>query len=164
MTEILLCPCGSEKNYSACCEPYVSGSKKAPTAEALMRSRYTAYTKAIIPYILETLHPSQRKDFDEKGVAKWAKESDWMGLSIHETVKGGSDDTTGEVIFTAKFKQNGVIRDHRERAEFKKQSDIWYFFDGKPLGQEQVRREASKVGRNDPCSCGSGKKYKKCCG
>ena len=53
---------------------------------------------------------------------------------------------------------------HHELAEFRKSGDTWYFFDGKMVGPGQFTRETPKVGRNDPCPCGSGRKFKKCCG
>lgn len=71
-----LCPCGSEKNYSDCCEPLIKGERVADTAEALMRSRYTAHAKKEFDYIFETTLPSNRQDADRKGTAAW---SSWTG-------------------------------------------------------------------------------------
>ena len=127
-----------------------------------MRSRYSAYTLHEMNYLVDTLHPGQRHDYDEAGAAKWARESDWTGLEIVSV----SDVTghSGKVEFKASYRRNGEPFVHHELAEFRKSGDTWYFFDGKMVGPGQYTRESPKVGRNDPCPCGSGKKYKKCCG
>ncbi len=157
------CPCGSKQNYDACCGLYIEGGEKPETAEQLMRSRYTAYTRENIDYIAATHYPSSKDDFDIPQALEWAKNSDWQGLEIVETVDGGKSDQTGVVEFKVDFTLNGESNKLHERSDFKKKNGIWYYVDGKQPTQ-QYRREAPKVGRNDPCSCGSGKKFKKCCG
>ncbi len=164
MNEPSACPCDSGLPYADCCEPYISGARKAPTPEALMRSRYSAYALQIMPYLASTLHPSQRHDYDEDGAARWAKESEWDGLEVLEVSADSEDPSRGMVEFRARYRRRGEKLVHHERAEFRKSGDSWYFFDGKMVGASQVRRDAPKVGRNDPCPCGSGKKFKKCCG
>jgi SEC-C motif-containing protein len=156
------CYCGSGNTYEACCEPFIKGKAKPPTAEALMRSRYAAFCLADVDYIQQTTDPSQREGFDREGTMEWANNSEWMGLEIVSTSEGGPKDSTGIVEFIAKYKYDGVERAHHERSDFKKRDGQWYFLDGR-LVQEPVRVEKS-AGRNDPCPCGSGKKYKKCCG
>ncbi len=161
--ETVECPCGSGTNYDACCEPLIKGEKKAETAEQLMRSRYTAYAKVEMDYIFNTTHKDQRTDFDPKESKRWAEESDWQSLKIIETHEGGPDDTTGSVEFLANYIQDGTEYDHHEIATFVKEGDIWFFEDGQPVKPRPVVREMPKIGRNDPCHCGSGKKFKKCC-
>jgi SEC-C motif-containing protein len=158
-----LCPCGSGSSYTTCCEPFHSGVAIAPTAEALMRSRYAAYVKVIIPYILQTTAPEARKTLDEKATQSWAEDTDWRGLEIMRTEKGSATDSEGVVEFAAHFKENNERRKHHEIAVFKKIEDKWYYDDGKLPTPNQVQREQPKVGRNENCPCGSGKKYKKCC-
>ena len=164
MNDITTCPCNSGLDYTACCEPYISGACKAPDPEALMRSRYTAYAMQIMPYLAATLHPDQRHDYDEAGAARWAKESQWENLEIVDVSDVPPGSSTGMVEFRATYRRKSEKIVHHERAEFRKVGDTWYFYDGKMVGPGQVRRDAPKVGRNDPCPCGSGKKYKKCCG
>lgn len=156
------CPCGSTKPYSECCEAIIKGSQPAETAEQLMRARYTAYTRMAMDFIFETTHPDNRQGYDHAGTKAWAENSEWLGLQIFATSKGGKDDTSGTVEFTARFKENGTLREHHEEAQFKKQDGIWYFSDGVMVKQKPIT--VTKVGRNDPCPCGSGQKYKKCCG
>lgn len=173
------CECGSGQEYSKCCEPFITGEKLAPTAEALMRSRYVAYVDANIPYLKSTLAPEKRKEFDEAGAKEWATKSKWLGLEILSTKQGQPDDAKGVVEFNAKYKLNGRAIEHHEVAEFRKDAkeNRWYFvdaeshehLDGQGHGhhhapQAPVVRDQPKIGRNDPCTCGSGRKYKKCHG
>jgi len=163
MSETQECYCKSGKPFAECCEPYIKGTDRAPTAEALMRSRYTAYVLADIPYLTRTLHPKERDDFDTAAAAKWARDADWQGLEVVSTEEGTADDDKGEVEFKVSYKRHGSPCVHHELAEFRKLEDTWYFFDGKMITSGPVRREAPKIGRNEPCPCGSGKKFKKCC-
>lgn len=157
------CPCQSGKPYSDCCGPIISGELPAPTAESLMRSRYTAYTVGDVDYIEKTHHPKGSADFDKEAARTWAKESEWQGLDILKTEAGSPEDEEGLVEFVAKYKAEGQSLAHQERAQFKKHDGAWLYLDGKIIATPTQRRESPKVGRNDPCPCGSGKKYKKCC-
>ncbi len=164
MNETQDCHCKSGKPFAECCEPYIKGASKAPTAEALMRSRYSAYVLEDISYLGKTLHPKEREDFDEAGAAKWAREANWLGLEIVRTDQGGTDDSKGEVEFKVSYKRHGSPCIHHELAEFRKSEGVWYFFDGKMISDGPAKREGPKIGRNEPCPCGSGKKYKQCHG
>ncbi|MDI9863818.1 YchJ family protein [Flectobacillus sp. DC10W] len=155
-----LCPCGSQKAYTECCEPFIEGKEFAPTAEQLMRSRYTAYSKIKVDYLVKTTHPSRRSDFEPSSIREWATENNWIKLEVLSTKNGKSTDTQGEVEFRASFKDaDGIARTHYEYSSFVKEQNRWYYVSGKfqpPANQ--------KIDRNAPCPCGSGKKYKKCCG
>ncbi len=158
------CPCGSEAQFEDCCNQYISGEKNAETAEQLMRSRYSAYVNVEVDYLFETLHPDNRGDHDAKNAKDWAESSEWIDLEIVNTKDGGPEDTEGIVEFCAHYRQkNGSRLKHHEVATFKKLDDKWYFEDGEAVKPEQMKREGKKVGRNEPCPCGSGKKFKKCC-
>jgi SEC-C motif-containing protein len=136
----------------------------APTAEALMRSRYTAYVKTEIDYIYETTHRSQRDKFNRKESEEWSRKTDWHSLEIRRTDGGGQEDQSGVVEFIARYRKKAKMAVHHEVAEFKKEEGIWYFFDGRAPKYGQIKRDGVKIGRNAPCPCASGKKYKKCCG
>jgi SEC-C motif domain protein len=171
------CPCGSNETFSNCCELLLEGKAKPKSAEALMRARYTAYTRANIGYIKNTLAPESSQDFDEAAAKQWAQLSEWKGLKILSTEKGGLTDDEGTVEFIATFTHKKETLDHHEVSKFRKNKHgQWLFVSGEAhthkegedhthhvKKQTQVRAEP-KVGRNDPCTCGSGKKYKKCCG
>ncbi len=158
-----LCPCGTQKNYSDCCEPLINGAK-AETAEQLMRSRYVAYTQVNMDYIQSTHDTATRAELDLDVAQQWASNSDWIGLEIVNTEDGQATDAKGTVEFKAHYRVNGERQQHHELSEFIKKDGEWFYHDGKMPELKQVRRDAPKVGRNDPCPCGSGKKFKKCCG
>jgi len=163
-----VCPCragdAETRAYAECCQPYLEG-KPAPTAEALMRSRYTAYAKSAIDYLHDTLAPEARHDFDRKSVTHWSSQSQWHGLEIVSTEAGGSGDDKGYVEFIAHFTSEGERRAHRERSLFRfdKDDGRWYFVEEANRKPEPIVK-GKQPGRNDPCPCGSGKKFKKCCG
>lgn len=146
------------------CMPFIKGEKQPETAVELMASRYVAYTLAEVDYIIETHEPDTRSRTDRDATREWAEGSVWEGLHILNTEGGGPDDDTGTVEFVARFHAGGRDQAHHELSSFKKVDGRWYFVDGKQMGNKPVKREAPKVGRNDPCHCGSGKKFKKCCG
>lgn len=158
------CPCGLGKEYAVCCEPVIKGERSAETAEELMRSRYCAYVKTEVDHILNSVHPNKQSENDERSVRSWSKGSDWLGLEIIETVNGSADDDEGTVEFKATYRKKGEKQVHHEVASFKKENGKWFFFDAESPMIEQVVRTTPKIGRNDPCPCGSNKKYKKCCG
>lgn len=159
-----LCPCGSEFAFSECCQPLIEGAKVAATAEALMRSRYTAHAMKAFDYLYDTTLPANRQEDDRKDTTAWSRKLDWQHLEIREVKDGGPDDSKGIVEFVARYRKNGQAFDHHEIAEFIKEEDRWFFKDGYAPEAIQAVRQGPKIGRNDPCPCGSGKKYKKCCG
>jgi len=142
----------------------IDGATKAPTAEALMRSRYTAYTLQDVDYLASTLDPKQLRIFDRDGTTTWARDSTWIELEIIATSAGSADDQDGSVEFKARYERGGVVSEHHEISQFQKFNGSWLYCGGKELGPVQYQRDAPKTGRNDPCPCGSGKKFKKCCG
>jgi SEC-C motif-containing protein len=129
-----------------------------------MRSRYTAYVKTEIDHIFNTTHADMRDKFNRQDSEAWSKKTDWHSLEILRTEAGGVQDQTGWVEFIARYRIKGKLSQHHEMAEFRKENGQWFFYDGHAPKYEQVIRKGAKIGRNDPCPCGSGKKYKKCCG
>ena len=158
------CPCGSGLEYENCCRPIIQGDQAALTAEALLRSRYSAHVKAEIDHIFDTTHPAKRGEVTRDQIADWSKNSEWMGLEILEIRDGQAEDESGSIEFVARYREKGKQQEHREIAEFKKVDGRWLFYDGQAPKPKQIIRNGPKIGRNDPCPCGSGKKYKKCCG
>ncbi len=158
------CPCGSEKEYADCCQPLINGDRTADTAEALMRARYSAHAKKAFDYIFETTLPANRQEDDRNGTAAWSRKLDWQRLEVCRVDAGGTDDEKGTVEFVARYRKNAKAFDHHEIAEFVRDDGRWYFKDGQAPQPVQAIRQGPKIGRNDPCTCGSGKKYKKCCG
>jgi SEC-C motif domain protein len=158
------CPCGSGIDYNECCKPFIHDDRPASTAEALLRSRYTAFTEAAVEYIQNTTHPDKKAQFDPKSTRNWAENSQWHQLEILNSMAGTAEDETGEIEFIATYTQEETKTKHHENAQFKKMDGKWFFYDGEMVKPQPVARKTPKIGRNAPCLCGSGKKYKKCCG
>lgn len=124
------CPCGSKKPFDYCCKPLVEGQKGAATAEALMRSRYTAFALGAIDYLIDTTAPEKRSDDDAEILADQVKYTNWTGLNILQTEAGSRSDETGMVEFEAHFEtddQNGTLY---ERSNFRKENGFWLYVDG----------------------------------
>ncbi|MDN0086593.1 YchJ family protein [Yersinia nurmii] len=149
------CPCGSRINYELCCEPYILGAKVVATPGILMRSRYSAYVKEDVNYLVGTWHPDCHAEEWRDNIVKGFVGTQWLGLTVREETAGSHPDE-GFVEFVARFKEDNsdAILMLHERSRFLRLNERWYYIDG-------IRPQ---VGRNDSCPCGSGKKYKKCCG
>lgn len=121
------CPCGSTQEYEACCEPFHNGDALPPTAEALMRSRYSAFVTTQIPYLKDTTWPPYQKNFDEAGYHVRSTQSVWVGLRVLETEAGTKDDTKGTVTFEATSMVYGKLDKQSEKSSFKKKAGRWYY-------------------------------------
>jgi SEC-C motif domain protein len=158
------CPCQSGHAFAACCGPLLDRQQeprsRPASAEALMRSRYTAFAIGDVDYLLETLIPETQDDFDRTEVEEWSQRSRWTGLEVVSAEPGKHADEA-LVEFIARFQMDGRDLLHHETGRFLRRDGRWLYADG-IMGQRP--RSAAKIGRNDPCPCGSGKKHKKCCG
>lgn len=164
-----LCYCGSGSDFASCCAPLLEGSRPATTAEQLMRARYSAYATRQIDFIMGSTLPASRADSDMEAMRAWAEQAEWESLEVVSTDKGQAGDAQGEVEFIARYRMNAIPQQHHERSLFVKQDGAWFFKDGKVLASGPSEKTApvvnpNKTGRNDPCPCGAGKKFKKCCG
>ncbi|WP_420579944.1 YchJ family protein [Reichenbachiella sp.] len=156
------CPCGSSNHLDQCCGAAIK-SQSAKTALALMKSRYTAYSMGHAQYLHDTTHQKHRSEYNIDSIKQWSKENTWTNLEIVSVEHGSVSDTIGVVEFKAYFTDaKGKKQVHHERSNFHKDEGKWYYLDGKINPKEVDIMQ--KVHRNDPCPCGSGKKYKKCCG
>ena len=151
----LPCPCGNPKTFGECCGPYIQGKRPAPTAEALMRSRYTAYCTKNINYLLKTQHPKHQKLNSRQQIATTAQTTNWAGLTVIDREQGQATDTTGIVEFVALYRVGNSVAQLHERSRFLKEGNQWFYTDGDILPPFQPKR-------NEPCWCGSGKKFKHC--
>ena len=165
MSESMPCPCGSQKLYRQCCAPLHIDERPAATAEALMRSRFSAFYLAakgkpeLCDYLLNTWHKSQYSDAAKalQDLKQSALHQQWHSLKIIETCAGQAGDKVGIVQFIAFFTptaDTGVQQLH-ERSNFCFEDGRWFYIDGS--FQADI-----KLQRNEPCWCGSGKKMKKC--
>ncbi len=156
MSDLDFCHCGAKEAFENCCKPYLQGTRLPDTAEKLMRSRYSAFSTNNAVYIRDTLAPEKRKPTDLDHIQQVIDNTDWLGLKVIDSQAGQAEDLTGSVEFIAFYQESGIQQLH-ERSRFIKQEGRWYYLDGQFL-------PAIKLGRNDPCFCGSGQKFKKCHG
>lgn len=151
-----ICPCRSRKKYQYCCGVYLSRTKLPTTAEQLMRSRYTAFCRGDIDYLIATHDPDKRSKNERQEIAKSIKNTSWLGLKIIDASPVKPNDETAFVEFVAIF-ETDEIRQLHERSKFVKTNGKWFYSEGEILPDFIPQR-------NDNCWCGSGKKYKKCHG
>lgn len=124
------CPCGSGKSFSFCCEPAITGRKPAATAEALMRSRYTAFALGAVDYLINTTAARMRTPQDAELLTEQTQITTWTGLDIIDTQAGQKDDQSGIVEFKAAFESpegNAILH---ERSRFERESGQWVYLDG----------------------------------
>jgi SEC-C motif-containing protein len=157
-----ICPCGSGAPFANCCEPIIQGTRESQTAEELMRGRYSAFATGAIDFIVASTHSRTRKEIDLAFIREWSETSTWRGLQILESKP--VDEDKAFVSFEAHYTQGGTDHSHREKSVFERENGQWRFVTGDELKNPTVRYETPRPGRNDPCPCGSGKKYKKCHG
>lgn len=152
-----LCPCQSGLHYGECCGQYHQQAN-APSAEALMRSRYCAFVLRDIDYIIRTTAPAQQDLLDAEALSDWAQNTQWSGLEIVQNQTALSPKTSpvqhSRVAFNAFFMQQNQKQVHHENSLFVQIEGVWYFVD------PTVPLPSNK----QPCLCGSGKKFKHCCG
>lgn len=160
----MACPCGSGVALETCCGPIIAGEKPASTPEAMMRARYTAYTQQAIDFLFTSLHPDSPGEADRRSTEAWAKYAKWHGLEIIGSSGGGEGEDEGIVEFVAKYSIKDTPQRHHERAVFRRHGKKWLYLDGKEIKSQPVSGPRLKPGRNDDCPCGSGRKFKKCCG
>ena len=155
-----LCYCGSKLLFDNCCNQFISGKLKVPTALLLMKSRYSAFATSNAEYLNSTSIIKQ----DSHNLAAWAKENDWKSLEILAFTNGTEKDQTGTVTFKALYinSQKQLI-EHIEKSDFLQINHKWMYDKGE-VDVKIIKNEKNSVGRNDKCTCGSGEKYKKCCG
>ena len=133
MAKLTECRCGSGKPDSACCARYLAGGEPAPTAEALMRSRYTAYTLLNEDYLLATWHASTRPS--ALGL-KQELPTKWLGLEVKRHEQQDADHAIVE--FVARYKVNGRAHRLHEVSRFVCENGRWFYLDG-DLGDRHSR-------------------------
>lgn len=152
------CPCGSERDYDDCCGPIIAGVP-ALTAEALVRSRYTAFVKGALDHVERTHAPEVREDFNRAEAERVAQQYEWRGLEIRRAIETGD---TAKVEFVVRFRREQQETATMSMSNFCRVDGQWFYVSTEH--SQIVPLRVTKLGRNDPCPCGSGKKAKKCCG
>lgn len=132
------CPCGSKKNYLDCCGAFIDGDSIPSTPEELMRSRYTAYTKANIDYIMKTMRGPAAEHFDPKAAKEWAEDASWSGLQVLKSTIDPEDENKGTVEFIANYILDNKWKVIHEISEFHRIDGQWYYVDGKAVKSGMV--------------------------
>ena len=163
-----LCPCGSGRPLDECCGPYLEGKAWPDDADTMVRSRFSAYCLGKFDLLVETTHPAYREDLTAQMLEEQTRDVHWLRLDMGPCEKDQPEGENGELFDTAEFyayyELEGSVRQIGERSFFQRKDGKLYYVDGVARRPKAYRRPEPKVGRNDPCPCGSGKKYKKCCG
>lgn len=149
------CACGANVSYQNCCGRYIEQRLLPNTPEALMRSRYTAYTQENLAYIAATMKSPAADSFDLKTALESKGKARWLKLTV---LRSSVNDDKGSVEFIAEYLFQGQHITLHEVSEFQLIKGQWFYVDGK------TQTSVKKIGRNDTCCCGSGNKFKKCCG
>lgn len=153
------CPCGSGQPFGRCCQPLLQRTRPAANAEELMRSRFTAHALRDFEHVHRTYLGTADKPFvPETELA----DIEWTRLVVHSHTEGPKPDQAF-VDFSAYFKDGSGEQAIHENSEFRRIDGTWFYTRTVRNGPAPIKA-AAKVGRNDPCPCGSGKKYKHCCG
>ncbi len=153
------CPCGGGQTFAQCCQPILAQQRPAATAEHLMRSRFTAHVAHDFAHLHRTLLETSREPYvpdPEAGQTAWTR------LVIHAHEAGAKLDTAF-VDFTAYFRENDAEQAFHEKAGFQRVEGTWFYTGPIRQGPPPIKSAQAKIGRNDPCPCGSGKKHKQCC-
>jgi len=128
------CRCRSGLVYQHCCEPYHKNVLQAPTPEALMRSRYSAFSLQLIDYLVRTTHPFVRNLYNKKDIAKWAKANNWLKLEILSA-------HDNRVCFKAYYQNGNQYFIHHEDSTFEQENGIWYYVKGMFPKENSAKRE-----------------------
>lgn len=154
------CPCGSGQTYGSCCELVITGQKPAANAEVLMRARFTAHTA----YNFKFLHDSYRGTAGKPYVPEEGTPTmEWTRLVVHNHETSAENPDKAYVDFSAYGIEDKVEKVLHEKGEFLRINGQWLYNREARLGPAPYKASGPKVGRNEPCPCGSGKKYKHCC-
>ncbi|MGB8930594.1 MAG: YchJ family metal-binding protein [Anaeromyxobacteraceae bacterium] len=131
------CPCGGG-SYESCCGPRHRGTRPAETAEALMRSRYSAFALGLAGY-LESTHDAPATEEGRRELEVAARSVTWLGLTVHRVERGGPEDDEGVVEFTARSLDGRHAVELHERSSFRRKDGRWLYVDG----ECRVTRRAS---------------------
>lgn len=165
----LQCYCGSNAPFGSCCEPLITGIKQAASPEALMRSRYSAYVVGNYDYILNTYASSQRQELSVEELSQASQGTKWLKLVVKKSEKATElplqslppiSETSSTVTFSAYYKVGSDFYKLHECSSFVQEDNAWRYTTGQIFDDSGLL----KPQRNAPCFCGSGNKFKRCCG
>lgn len=132
------CYCGQDQTFESCCQPYLNGEKPVPSAEALMRSRYSAFASKKMDYIEATLDPQARGDYDPEANREWANTAQFKSLKI---LRSNEDGNKATIEFVVTYHQDGEDQVHHEVSKFRKKSGTWFFREGRIKSEEPAQEQ-----------------------
>lgn len=147
------CPCGSTQRYQVCCQPLHEGQTFAHNAEQLMRSRYSAFEKQKINYLVQTTALGQQAQLNQQAILQWSQQNTWQKLEV-VNFNAKIDKTHAMVEFKAYYFDGQSDQVHHETSFFILHQENWYFLDPTLAHYPSMKQ---------PCVCGSSKKFKACC-
>lgn len=153
------CYCCSDKKFSQCCQPFVDGLALPNTAEQLMRSRFTAYAIRRYDYVLNTYSEEKQNTLSVTQLEESAAGAVWFALSVVPSQPASHSNQCDSVEFTAYYFEGKSLFQLHETSHFIIEGGTWRYHDGE-LADDCGKL---KYGRNLPCLCNSGKKFKQCC-
>ncbi|MGB2079303.1 MAG: YchJ family protein [Vibrio sp.] len=159
-----LCPCGQGQPYANCCQPIHQNPQQAAKPHQLMQARYSAHVLGLVDFIIHTYHPSLQAQLDPQEILE-STQCEWQALHIIHQSRVIQNQ--GFVEFKAFFKDDDQELCMHEKSRFVFENNQWFYVDGEMDPMPEMLNQtigSFKPKRNDPCFCGSGKKFKKCCG
>ncbi|MEE2025177.1 YchJ family protein [Alkalimonas mucilaginosa] len=151
------CYCGSGLPFSACCQPYLSNQQQPENCEQLMRSRYSAFCLQHLTYLHQTCSHELQAEQAPEQMREFVAQVHFTRLQILPLPAMASIEDEGHVHFQVWYLQGNQLHSFRELSRFSRQQGRWLYQSG-----TLAELPAQKVGRNDPCPCGSGRKFKSC--
>lgn len=152
----MACECGENRSFDECCGRYLEGKAVPSTCEELVRARFVAFGFGRFDYIEETQIGPLSTEVRERQAPEWER------LEILSYEDGGADDETGSVEFKAYYRDGDEICIHHEVSYFVREDGEWRYSEGDIT--EQSVEDSDDRDDNRPCPCGSGRKYRRCCG
>ena len=154
----MTCECGYEANFENCCGRFLGGEHTPETAVELMRSRFVAFGLGDFDYIEQTQIEPLPPEVRQRQAPEWEK------LEIVSEHDGGPGHETGVVEFVAYYKLAHGPRLHRESSRFIRVNGEWRYLDGDIVDEDNNEVATTKISPTQPCPCGSGRKFGRCCG
>ncbi|MEO7414455.1 MAG: YchJ family metal-binding protein [Opitutaceae bacterium] len=156
------CPCGSGRLFGDCCEPILRQQRRAGTAEEVMRSRFTAHALRDHAHLHRTFLTTARLPYQPERESD-VEDLSWTRLVVHAHETSDAKPDAAFVDFSAYYQDDGTEHVIHEKSEFQRINGEWFYARAVRHGPVPIKSAHPKIGRNDPCPCGSGKKYKHCC-
>lgn len=153
----MLCYCGSGHPFADCCQPLLNGLRQAQSCEQLMRSRYSAFCHGQAGYLHQSCVPALREAQSVAALQPFIEQTHFTRLQLLSASPADPASDHGFVEFQVYFIQDNQLHSFQEHSLFERLQGQWYYASGR-----LTDFPSRKISRNEPCPCGSGKKFKSC--